>query len=195
MTTTLEETKKEEEKVSEEWLKEDSQELKVYFNSLKTKAGLSNPKSMCGFCWCLLSSYQKERHIEAHTSGLKTPSLYSSSLESFKDLALSYGHSRELNGKLEFRRLKEEPEKKTQTKVINQKKMKMNSQESEEKKQEPQIPIKLTKKNFYEHEPSQSASSTSQNEWPQQNKEKQVSYILLFDIYDSFLGEKVYKVV
>ena len=50
--------------------------------------------------------------MESHATGIITPYLYTKSLDVFRDLAKSYGHSREINKIIEFRRIRDEPEKK-----------------------------------------------------------------------------------
>lgn len=152
----------------EEWYKEGSAEFNSYFSSLKLKASQANPKSLCCFCWCLLSNYQKERHMESHATGIRTPYLYTNSLDVFRDLAKSYGHSREINKIIEFRRIRDEPEKKTQIAPMT-KKMKINV-EKEESKVEP-IAIKLVKN---AEETNSLTSTTSVNKLNQEIQQKQV---------------------
>jgi len=115
------------EKSQPQWFEEDSEALSLYFNGLKAKGKEANAKSLCCLCWCLLSNYQKDRHIDKHDSGLRTPSLFCFHLEDFKSLAQGYGHFQDINGKRFFKRIQDEPAKQTQTGGHQTKKVKITA--------------------------------------------------------------------
>ena len=78
-------------KETNQLLEDGSPELQEYITKLKTESTQSNAKSLCCFCWCRLTNYQKQRHTSSHEKGIRFP-LKHSDMESFKQLAKLFAH-------------------------------------------------------------------------------------------------------
>ena len=150
------------------YMEENSNEFQEYISNLKMEAFQINPKSLCYFCWCKLSNYQKQRHTLTHEKGIRSPAKYCNA-DDFKRLAEEFAHNKTINGKKTYPKIKDNPL------ILAQiKKMKLNDETL--KKDEVPITINLNPKaNNTDDKPS-SQTSTSTFIQKQEIKPLQVKF-------------------
>lgn len=161
-------------------IEEGTTEFQEYMSKLKADANQSNSKSLCCFCWCRLTNYQKQRHTPIHEKGIRSPAKYSDA-DYFKALAKEFAHVQVIDGKIFYPKIKEGPTFSAQTK-----KLKLNDETLIKKEQS--ISINLPPRTNIDELTNFPPCTTSTNQKDILTQERKQTQVTLQNLLSNFLG-------